>query len=225
MDVNILGSGVNSNVEAQVDPSRSALRVSLAPMEHTISGLQGGHYNLCAATGAMSALAASGQIFAVRWSDPSKLFILLQLAVSAVCTAFSSGTGADLEGIKASSYSSNASGGTQITPSTVSQMSRIQTMAPSSFNSTGEIRIATTTALTPGTQTLDTAGFGSTQIPATGAGGGISDVNIYQCLAFGQHPIILANNQGFVVREITTVPASNSFRYSIQMSWVEIAAF
>lgn len=224
MDVTIIGNGLQSNIEAQVDATRQALRVSLNPLEYNFSGIQGGHFNLGTTTGAISAIAAVGQIFAVRWNDQSKLMVLLRLAVSSTCTAFSSGTGADLEAVRASSYTANASGGTAITPSTTSQMARQTTMAPSSFNSLGEIRVSTTAALTAGTQTLDTAGFGATQLGGI-AGYASPLIELFNCFVNGQHPIILANNMGFVVRAVTTVPASNTFRYSVQMSWIEVSSF
>ena len=225
MEVTLLGTGIQSNIEAQIDPSRAALRAGLQPLEWIVAGTQGGHYALQATTGSMAALAAAGQIFALRWNDASKLFLLLRCAVSAVCTAFSSGTGADLELIRATSYTANATGGTAITPSTVSQIMRGQAMASSSFNSSGELRIATTVALGAGTQTLDTAGVGAAQLGATGAGGGSALMELFNCLAYGQHPLVLANNMGLVIREVTAVPASNNFRYSVQLAWLEIPAF
>jgi hypothetical protein len=225
MRTTIIGSGSQENIEGQIDPSRQALRVSLQPNEFLINGVQGGHYYLNATTGAISAIAASGQIFAMRWNDPTKIFVLLRVTASAVCTAFSTGTGADLEAIRASSYTANGSGGTAITPSTLSQMSRTSAMPQSSFNGYGEIRISTTAALTPGTQTLDTAGFGACQIGSTGAGGGAGPLDLYNMVSMPQYPIILNNNQGFVVRAVTAVPSSNTFRYSVNVIWMEVAAY
>lgn len=224
MEIVQAGSGSGASTFVQVDPTHSAGRVTIRPTDHVVGGVQGGHYFLNATTGAISAVAAAGQIFAVRWNDPSKVMLLEKLTVSSVCTAFSTGTGADLEAVRASSYTANASGGTAITPSTTSQMARLSSMAPSSFNTYGELRVSTTLALTAGTQTLDTAGFGAVQLGATAAGGGAGPADLYN-RATGQHPIVVANNQGFVIRAATAVPSSNSFRYSVTMSWIELAAY
>ena len=226
MDVSLFGTGIGDSVSMQIDPTHMAGRVSIRPHDHIVNGVQGGHYALCATTGAISAIAAAGQIFSVRWNDPSKIFLLERLTVSAVCTAFSTGTGADLEAVMCHSFTANASGGAAITPSTTSQMKRLANMAPSSFNSLGEIRFSNSTAaITPGTQTLDTAGFRVTQLGATGAGGGAGPVDLFAINSPLMHPIVLTNNQGFVVRAATAVPSSNTFRYSVFMAWDEVAAY
>ena len=230
MDVVVKGTGPQSNIEQQVDPTHAAARFAIRPLEHVVGGVQGGHYNLDAVTGAMTgALAAGGQVFAVRWNDPSKLMVLLRVTVNAKCEAVSSGIGTDLELILAHAYTANASGGGTIVPTNTSQMARLSNMAPSSFASYGEIRVATTAALTPGTQTLDTAGVGACAFPGAGGAvignyGGPND--LWNCqTGFGEHPIVLANNQGFVVRTSSGFAASNTWRFYVNISWIEVAAF
>lgn len=228
MDFVITGVGANDNINAQVDPTQLAVRTSMRPWEHVVGSVQGGHYNLDAITGAVAgALAANGQILSVRWNDPSKLLVLLRCTVSAKCEAVSSGVGTDLELMLAHSFTANASGGGTIVPSTTSQMARGQTMAPSSFSGLGEIRIASTSALTPGTQTLDTAGVAAGAFP--GAGGAVignygMPTDLFNCLTNGQHPIVLANNQGFVVRTSSGFASSNTWRFYVNLTWMELAA-
>jgi hypothetical protein len=228
MDVVLKGVGVNDNIEQQVDPSRNAARVAIQPTEWLVGGVQGGHYNLCATTGAVAgAVTAAAQVFSVRWNDPSKKMLLERVSVSGVCAAFSSGVGADLQLVLAHSFTANAgaSNKTAIVPSTTSQMSRLSTMAASSFNAYGEIAVCTTAALTAGTQTLDTAGVGAAQLQAGAVGYGSGLVDLWNRVAYGQHPIVIENNQGFVVSTPTGWASSNSWRISVNMSWIEIAAY
>jgi hypothetical protein len=161
----------------------------------------------------------------MRWADPTAFFVLLRLAVGAGLTAaFTTGQFLDFEAILARAYTVNATAGTQITPSPGSQRMRTATMAPSLLASEGEIRVATAAAITAGTQTLDSAGFAYGQIPGNAAGAAGS-IELYNWRELGKHPIVLAMNEGIVVRMPTVMSAAGVGKAGITMEWAEVAAF
>ena len=222
---NLLGIGPQSHVKVQVDPTHQAVRASLRPLEHVVDGIIGGHYYLGATTGAINNAPAGDQLFAVRWNDGNNVFVLTHLAVSACCTAFNNSDGINVELLRASSYTVNATGGTHIIPSTTSQMAHQSKMSSSSLTSSGEIRVASGVAgFTPGTQILDTEGLAAVEC------GGLAGVatplqSLFNTFNPAAYPLVFSNNQGFVVRVVTTVTGNNAFRFSIQMSWIEVSTF
>lgn len=47
---------------------------------------------------------------------------------------------------------------------------------------------------------------------------------LYEWTGVGQHPIILGQNEGVVVRIFNTGPASGTFTLYTQWEWAEVAA-
>ena len=93
-------------------------------------------------------------------------------------------------------------------------------MAPSLI---GDLRVATTAALTAGTRTLDGAGFACATIYTQNAAGcGDTQQSVYACEAAGLHPIVFAKNEGFIVRVPSAQGANGVVKYYIAISWCEI---
>jgi hypothetical protein len=210
----------------EVDQTNMALRASIRPLEHLFAGNILGHYALDATSGALTIAAANSQLFAVRWADTTKFMVLMRLAVSAgVTTAFTTGQPLDYELILIRSYSANASGGTQITPTAPSQRMRSSNMGPSIFSSLGDIRVCTTGALTAGAgQVLDTAGIAYGSIPGN-AGGTAGSVELYNWRDLGKHPVVLGLNEGFAVRNPLVMGAVGVVKVGFTMEWAEVASF
>lgn len=225
MDIVIKGAGPNSNVEQQVDSLFNASRTSLRPVDHILNGQQGGQFRVSAITGAVAgAIATNGQIFSLRWADPNKLLVVFQILASGKCEAFSTGIGVDLEVIRATNFTVSASGGTAIVPSSVGNMMRTGVMKASSFATTGTMQVATTAALTAGTQTLDTVGIGNGMFGATAAGGG-GQVELFRHLPGNDHPLVLNMNEGFAIRSTNGIAASNTWRFAITLVMAELYAY
>jgi hypothetical protein len=228
MDVNIVGSGPQSNIEAQTDPTYQAIRTSLRATDWTtFGGVIGGHYHAGAMTGLMAAgIASAAQVFQVRWADPVKLFVLKKLTVQcATATGFAATTlGAPLELILGHGSTANGSGGTALTLSSISNRMRA-TMAASGFATSGEIRIATTAALTAATgQALELAAVsgcqGAPNITLTQS----PVMMLYEMRDFGSHPLILNSGDSLAVR--TNVPAGTGTWYAyFTMEWLETASY
>ena len=228
MDVNIAGAGVNAHVEAQVDPTSSAVRASLRPLEYTSpGGVLGGHYAISTMTGLMAAgIASAAQVFQVRWADPSKLFILKKLVVQcSTATGFAATTlGAPLELIIGHGSTANGSSGTALAPTGISNRLR-QTMAATAFSTSGEIRIATTAALTAATgQTLEPAPVGTCAGADNRTLVSTSQMALWEQRDAGAHPLILNTGDTLVVR--TNSPAATGTWYAFfTMEWVESVSY
>lgn len=193
-----------------------------------------GHYRMAATTGTIAAaLAASGQLFYVRWTDATRLMVLTRLKASFQClTPFTAGTltdfGFDLH--KATSVSAGG-GGTDLGTSAKTKMRTA--MGTSLLDSSGSVRIATTAALTALT-TLDALpiaqSLGDTQTVNPAAGTEEAIVNdptlLFQPdIASGECPLILVQNEGFVIRNRTVWPAAGTGILQVEMSWAEVTAY
>ncbi len=223
MDSTIVGTGANSNIETQVDPSFQAVRASLRPQEFKIGGILGGHYSIGAQTGTMAAaIASAAQVFQVRWADPSKLFILKKLSVQcATLTGFAATSlGAPLELIVGHGSTANGSGGTALAPTSSSNRMR-QTMATTAFTTSGEIRIATTAALTAATgQTLEAAAISECLGAPNGTLVQSPLMALFEQRDFGAHALILNTGDTLAVRTLNPA-ATGTWVACFTMEWVE----
>lgn len=228
MDVNLYGAGPNSNIEAQIDPSSQALRTSLRGIEfQSQNGPIGGHFAIATMTGTMAAgIASLAQVFQVRWADPSKLFILKSFVVQASTgTGFAATTlGAPLELIVGHGSTANGSGGSALAPTSVSNKMR-NVMATTAFTTSGEIRVATTAALTAATgQTLEPAAIGACLGAPNGTLVQSSQMVLFDQRDAGDYPLILAAGDTLVVRTVTPA-ATGTWFATFTMDWVETVAF
>lgn len=211
----------NGGTVAEVDGTNyRALRATLRPLDHGSLGT----YRLSMLSGTMAAgLAANSEIFQFRWSDATRLCVITSIiwdGLSGTATAFAAGVG-KVDVLVARSWTADGSGGTPATITGNNQKMR------TSMGSTllGAARISSTTNLTVGTKTLDaqaiaqySAAFGtatSTQwIPM---------VDLFHADAGTESPLILAQNEGFVVR--AAVPATGTWQFGVTVAWTELTAF
>lgn len=225
----ILGS--TSGVAAEVG---SAAAKALHVVNRIIPEGAGGHYKYAGVTGTIAAnLAALAQLFQVKWTDASKLFVLLRFqAQFQTLTAFTAATltdfGFDL--IKATAVG-GMGGGTDLGASAPSKMRT--SFAASLLGATGMFRIATTAALTAQT-TLDAYPFcqsvGKPQRANPAAATEEPTPNLPTLLyapdiGSGEAPLILAQNEGFCLRNRAVWPAAGTGIVSVQMAWAELDAY
>ena len=224
-DVNIKGVGTYDGVEAQVDPSHRALRVSLRPSEVGVLG----SYSQAFASGIMAAgLAAGAPIFAMRWSSATAIALVrrVRLTADTDATAFAQGsTLFDL--IKATGFTVQDTGGAAISLAGKSgarssryPASQIQIAA----SATGNFAVANTATLTAGTRTLDSNPLG-TIVGGAGANPAISLLGttpgyLIDPTEAARQPLELWNNEGFVIR--ATVPATGTWKFGVEVDWDEV---
>lgn len=193
-----------------------------------------GHYRIAATSGTIgAALAALGQLFYVRWTDSTRYFVLHRFKASFQClTPFTAATltdfGFDL--IKATAVSAGG-GGTDLGALVKTKMRA--TMGASLTDTAGLMRISTTAALTALT-TVDATSIaqsiGDPQRVNPAAATEEQRVNdptlIYVAdMASGEHPLVLAQNEGLILRNRAVWPAAGTGIVQIEMAWSEVEAF
>lgn len=193
-----------------------------------------GHYRVAATTGTLAAtLAASSQLFYLRWTDATRFFVLHKFTAQfQTLTPFTAATltdfGFDL--FKATAVSAGG-GGTDLGASVKTKMR--STMGASLLDSAGLMRISTTAALTALT-TLDALPIAQSVGDAnlTNPAGGTEEPRVNDPtltyvadLANGEHPLVLAQNEGIVLRNRTVWPAAGTGLVTVNMVWSEVSAF
>lgn len=227
-DITITGAGPNDNVEAQVDQSYQALRVSLRPLEFNMQGQVGGHFAMAVTfSNTAGGPAAASQLFSMRWAETKFLYVLKRvMASAATTTAFTTAQAVDLDIIKATSFSVGASGGTAITLPTTSNKARSATMSGSILGTNGNMQISSGGALTAGTQTLDNQPFGYAAVLGSTALATIGQpVPLFQQVDAGSHPMIFAANEGYVIRNGIALGAAGVVKFGFVIEWVEAPAY
>jgi hypothetical protein len=220
------GFGSNVDTFAQVDPTHDALRASLRPIETQPDpqGPGGGHYLLNAQTGTMAAgIASAAQVFQLRWADPTKLFVLKKFKVQATClTGFAAtSVGCPLQLFVGHGSTGNGSSGTAITAISKGRA----TFGNSAFVTSGEVRIATTAALTAATgQTLEGNPIGGCMGAPPTTNVQSSEMFLFEQRDFGEHPLTLYAGDTLAV--LTLNPsATGTWVASFSMSWAETVTY
>ena len=214
----VIQDGVTSSQLMAVDATFKAGRVSIRPPEVLSWGSVG------AQSGAVTAVAANGPLFSFRYAG-SNVCMIRRVGIGwATTTGFTAGQLVDFGLVIARSFSASDSGGTAITltGNNCKHRTSLATLT------TNDCRIATTAALTAGTRTLDTntlsqlSGFSTTATVGTFLGTGLN--NLFQHDA-GDYPIVLANNEGFIITVLTAMGAAGVGRLYVNFEFAEATSF
>lgn len=198
-----------------------AARVTARPAEYGALG----HYKVSMETGSVAAgQGADSEIWQFRWPDATRFAVvtLIQVDHLYATTAFAVGI-ARLRATVARTWSADGTGGA--TATLTGDNNQMRTTMGASL---ATYRMATTAALGAGTKTFDAQDIGHVRsgIAAT------ANVNLLDSKptvlfnpsnADGEHPLVLAQNEGVVVR--ATVPATGVWIAGITVRWIETAAF
>lgn len=208
---------------------------ALSPL-HTVRGPisvgAGGAYRIGPTSGTMAAaLAANAEIFQFRYvTAASRIALVYKVSISAGANV--AATAAAILAFKltvARAWTVAGTGGTRITLTTNNAKLRTS-YATSEVNDAG---ISTTAGLTAGTKTLDVTDIGGISF---GIGTGAITTSLpliilprtplFDADGEGQHPIVLANQEGFVVRNGAVIfPATMTWNFSVEVLWLEVPAF
>jgi hypothetical protein len=224
MAIQIQGNG---GTVAEVDGTTwRALRVTARPVDHGSLG----YYRISMTSGTMAAaLGANSEIFQFRWPDATRFSIVQNIAVSAGINVVATAAGlASFRATIARSWTAAGSGGTRATMTGNNQKLRTS-MGTSLVN---DIGCSTTAALTAGTKTLDSQDIGAV---ATGIGTGaltvasvhsiIPKTMLYDMYCGERHPVVFAQNEGFVIRIGAAMPATMTWHFQAECEWGEVAAY
>jgi len=215
--------GKDGATQLAVDANFAA-RMSARPMPLGARG----SYGISLFTGILpAALAANSEIFQFRFVDASGRLVLIRSIVVSACvstTFFAAGVPVQLEARIARSWSAQGTLGTGITFG--ANDSKKRTNHGTSLLAAGDVRIATTAALGVGTKTLDGTAFAALAAPGpitASLNGQIIAPGTYlwQRNSNDEYPVILANQEGFVVRSVA-VPGTGTWMASVSVEWAEI---
>lgn len=211
----------NAGTVAEVDGSNyRALRSTLRPIDY--GGF--GSYRLSQLSGTMAAgLAANAEIFQFRWSDATRLCVVTSVifdGLSGSATAFAAGFG-KVDMLVARSWTADGSGGNAavITGNNAKQRTSMGTTL------LGAARVSATGALTAGTKTLDSQAIGQYSA-AFGTGTSVQWIpqfDLFHADPGGESPLVLLQNEGFVVR--ASVPATGTWQFGVTVCWTEVSAY
>jgi hypothetical protein len=209
-----------------VDPTFNASRVTARPIE------QLGTYAVGSFTGNYTGAGANTPLFSMRFvagsAGSSQIAIIQRVTISFIqTTAFTTAQQMGFGLYVARSFTGNDSGGTQINLAGNNQ--KLRTSFPTSQIATnGDMRIASTGALSAGSRTLDTQafsvahGWGGSVLQTTGA------IQPTQVLLYdelpGDTPLILQSNEGLVINNIVAMGAGGVFTIGVNVEWTESAS-
>jgi len=211
----------NTGVVAEVDGTTyRAMRSTLRPIDYGSYGA----YRIAQLSGTMAAgLAANAEIFQFRWTDATRLCVVTSVVwdgLSGSATAFAAGFG-KVDMLVARNWTADGSGGTAATLTTNNGKQRTS-MGTTLLSAS---RIASTAALGAGTKTLDTQAIGqySAAFGTTTSVQWVPQFDLFHLDPGSESPLILAQNEGFVVR--ATVPATGTWQFGVTVAWTEVATY
>ena len=197
------------------------------PYQFGASGVNGGHYSAAAQSGLMAAgIASAAQVFQVRWVSSSKIFALKQLKIQcSTCTGFAATTiGAPLQLWVGHGSTANGSGGAALAPTSLGPKYR-SLMAPSEFVAGGEIRVATTAALTAATgQALEPVAYSGCMGADNRTLVSTGEMYLFDQREIGDHPLILQSNDTLAILTLSPA-ATGTWTFAVSMKWVEATAY
>jgi len=216
----IIQSGANSTVLQTIDPTFLSARTSERPPEIL------GAYSMGLVSGALTTVAAGGTVFSFRWapSTTTQLCMVRRVEIGfATTTAFTAAQSLSYSMQIARAFTASDTGGTAALFTQTNTGKLRTTMPTSAFSSGGQLMIANTGANTAGTRTLDTQTIGFVQGASTAVGTVLTATPVFQHSP-GDYPLILANNEGFIINNVILMGAAGVINLTVNVEWMELAA-
>ena len=218
MAVQIQGNG---GTVAEVDgTSYRAQRITQRPLDAGTLG----HYKLAVNVALVAAQVANGTLFSFRWADATRLCALQFVRLRCLQTAAATATiMPSFEVFQARSFSASDTAGTSILP-TLNNAKRRTSMGATLLT---DMRVSALAAgLTAGTRTLDAQPVMILPTQQTITTPNTTPYETVFDSTDGDHPLIFATNEGFIVRGPTVAfGAAGTANLIVNIGWVELAAF
>ena len=219
MAIQIQGNG---GVVAEVGgTSYRALRVENRPLDAGAFG----HYRLSTTVALVVTQAANGTLFSFRWGDATRLcvpsFIRLQVIQTAAATATIMPS---FEVVQARSWTVSDSAGTALTL-TGNSFKKRTSMGTTLVTDIRKSALAA--GCTVGTRTLDADAVLQCPMQMTVTTPNTQIYSSYLDFTDGSdHPLVFAQNEGFIVRGPTVVfGAAGTANLIVDVGWAEVAAY
>jgi len=230
--VKIVGgqTSIVSGVEQAVDPLYGAARTVNRPLDYTWpQGITLGHYRAVGFTSAI-APAANSNLAAFRWADASRLAVLLRISASvAVVTAVTAQRVDPLAAFIARAYTArDLTNATSVAFTANKSQAMRSSMGPSIVANIDVSNLAA--GLTGGTKIVDTNPIGHMGLSGAsaivGLGTGALKADLYKAeTTNGEHPIVLALNEGVLVQWGATALGTGTAVVTVEFVWAELAVF
>ena len=212
----------NSGVVSDVDGTTfRAQKVTSRPTEYGAFG----HYRLATTIGLVVTQAANGTLLSFRWADASRLCVVNRVRLECLQTAAATATiWPTFSVFIARSFSASDTSGTALTL-TGNSFKKKTSMGTTLLT---DARISAAAAgVSAGTRTLDAnpiMTLNTTQIITTP--GAISYMKEYSVQGAGDHPIVLATNEGLIVQGPSTIfGAAGTANLIVEIEWAEVSAY
>lgn len=212
----------NSGTIAEIDGTTfRAIRTVNKPIEYGAFG----HYRLSTIVALVVTQAANGTLFSFRWGDATRLAVIQYLRLGHIQTGAATATIVpSYQVFAARGFTASDSVGTAITL-TGNNMKKRTNMGTTLVTDIRKSAVAA--GLTVGTRTLDAdpiMELGTQQTITT-----INQAFYSREMDFtntGDHPLVLAQNEGFIVRGPTVVfGAAGTANLMVDVAWAEVAAY
>jgi hypothetical protein len=232
----------NTTGSTAATAAMQGLVVSLSPNSPLV-GLKPftalGFYAVSGDTGTYSGLAANTPLFSFRWGDATRFGIILKVEVVVFTSVAASTAGiTERQLIVARSFTASDTGGTALTPTLNNQKRR------TSFGTSLATDIRIGNPITAGTRTLDAnpmsralgwsalnhtgpiiGAQGAAASAAAWATAGSEPIKLLDATNGQDHPIVLAQNEGIIVRIGVVMPTGATQETWVNVVWGEAASY
>ena len=201
-----------------------AILAAIRPYDYTGAGGQIlGHFRVAQAV--VNTAAQTGPLFTWRWANAPSVGLMVPTHITCsyvLTTVFTTAQAIDIKATIARSYTISATGGTAIMPLAATKSNTMRTTMGAS--QVTDMRYGNVTS---GTRLLDSQPFavaplanGNTALAST-----LPQVELYNILNSGDHPIVHAQNEGVEIAANTALGAAGVGNYYITVSWAEVVVF
>jgi len=221
----IIQSGVSGSTLMTVDPTYTAGRVAIRPIEQLGTYAYGGR------TGDVTGIGV-GPIFSMRFvagsAGSAQIAIIQRISINWIVKTTAFGTAGELAvgAYVARSFTASDSAQTPIVLTGNNNKNRTSAQT-SQIAATGDMRIANASTITTGTRTLDANAFAvansyyGTTLLTTGVQP-LQQTILYETFP-GDTPFILQSNEGIVIQNLVAFAASGVVVFAINIEWSESA--
>jgi hypothetical protein len=222
-----LDSPTKSSTSAEVDPTNSALRVSIRPLDWAPANLSGkvlGHYRAYG-TSSAAAFTAGVNLGVFRWTDPTNFCVIMRVyATVSVVTAVTAQRMDPLALVPARAYT--AADGTNATALTISGQMQAARRTMGASLMTANMAVASAAGgCSGGTKSADSNAIGALALPGITGLGNSTGGDLYKWDQLGQYPWVLTQNEGLLLQWGATTLATGTIEVGFGVDWAEVAAF
>lgn len=164
-----------------------------------------------------AAPAAGAPLASLRWTSGSLLLLLRYIEIKIMVTTASTAGLPQFAGYVARGMSANDTGGTAMTMTG----NNFKKRTSHGTTAMGDMRWAAAGVLTAGTRALDNQPFITC---ASNIALGSTATALLDLDGPGDHPIVLAQNEGIVFANVTALTAG-IYQYTINVAWAEVPVY